>query len=190
MSFAILFGINFLIYQYSLSRASFFGINLLLALVFLSKYKIIQRIILQMSIYIQFILLGLTIFIPTILNETAIFNYLDRFLSGRLVFISQQLQEPFTLFGYNFSGINTIFDNSYSYILMVYGVVITVAFLYFYYKVAKVVYKNNNIILAIIFIIISLHMFIEGYIVYAIFNLTLFFIAKYLFGEMGVFENK
>ncbi len=186
--FIVLFSINLLIYNFSLSRSGFFAINLLLLLILLSKNNFMQRVILQLAIYIQFILFTLTILVATVLQNTIVFTKFNLFFTGRFWYVFHQLEKPFTLFGYNFSGINTIFDNSYSYVLMVYGIVITVAFLYFYYKTAKVIYKNNNVILAIIFIIISLHMFIEGYIVYAIFNLTLFFVAKYLFGEMEVFK--
>ncbi len=184
-----LFGINYFIYQYSLSRGAFLAINLLLLLVFLAKFRIHKYLIVKSCACVQIMLLTFTILMATAFSHTAFFAKLDSLLTGRFTYVRLQFDETITLFGNNFADTNILFDNSYSMMLALYGIVVTIVFFYWYYKTAKVVQRYQNVTVAIIFIVVSVHMFIESYMPNAVFNITLLFIAKYLYGENSAFNN-
>ncbi len=184
-----LFLINYIVYTYSLSRTGFYSINLLLILCLLTKNRVLSKIILKLNMYIQFILLTFTIVICFFFNNTEFFYRLNRLLTGRLSYSRQQLLTTPNLFGYHFNS-KMLFDNSYSMILSLYGIIIATIMLFYYYKVSKTIYYKNNIVLGIIFFALSVNMFSEGYILNPVLNITILFMAKYFYREYQAFERK
>ncbi len=189
---SLLLCINYVIYTFSLSRGSFLAIHILFLLILISRIKYFRYWIFKLTIYIQYIFTFITILFGAVLKGTPIFNELNLLLSGRLYYVMEQFTRPLNFFGDDFSGmhIRMIPDNSYSALIFSSGLIITLVMLYGYYKVAKEVYKNRNIMLSIIFCTISIFLFVENYMFTFTFNFTLIYMMKYFYGELDVFKPK
>lgn len=186
----ILFALNYGLYQFSYSRTGFYCVNLLLIITLLSKVRCIQKVLFKLAVYIQFILMAFTLLICTVFWPTNFVQHLNQLLTGRVYYSMLQFYYRIPLFGRNFQDVHLNFDNSYSMILTMYGLIITVVFLYGYYRVAREVERQQNIVLCIIFIILSVAMFLESYLPNTLLNLTLFYMAKYFYHEDVAFVNR
>lgn len=180
LAYCALFCVDWVIYKYSLSRTGFLVIILLLILGILSKIRWVNNFICRISVYIQIIIFMITIVLCTFLKNTELYRILDNLMTGRLYYSVIQLSYLPRLFGRN---INVFFDNSYSMMISRYGILLTLIFLYFYYKTAKVSFKFGNTSLSIIFIILSVNFIGESSMPNALINISLLFMAKYFFNE-------
>ncbi len=192
-SYLLLFVTNYILYVYTFSRTGYYSVIFLIFLAILARIPALQTAILQMAIYVQIFLISFTILMCTVFNNTPLFRFLNDKLTGRLRFSVMQFRRQVNLFGnyFEFSEHRSIiFDNSYSMIIFLYGLIITFVFLYAYYKTAQHVSYKRNMALAVIFIAISVYMFSERYLFSPMSNYSLFFMAKYFYNELDVFDNK
>lgn len=175
------------IYYFTGGRGGFMALILLLGVFYISKIPPLKIILSLLGIIIQPLLLILTYLIVQ-LHDTPIFNTLNRILTGRLSYSYLQLKSPPTLLG-KITHSDILFDNSYSLLLCSYGIIITLLLISVYVWVNLVLYKEQYFMYNIIFLIISIHMFVESYYPNFIFNLSLIVIASYLFNGKILHSN-
>ncbi|HFR3672151.1 TPA: hypothetical protein ACHVEW_001927 [Streptococcus suis] len=171
---------NYFLYQQTLSRTSFYLVILILILFFFEKFfqNIIQKMI-KYTKYIQPILLVLTVVLVKLLYLPFV-QRLDILFTGRLAYSAIALNYGVSLFGHPFSAVSALFDNSYSMILYNSGLILTILFMYAYYKTSESYIQKKDNATLILFIAISLLLFFESFYVNTLFNLLFFFIFKEL----------
>lgn len=176
-------GINYVFYNFSQSRTGYFNIVLLVVFFFLIKNIKIKRIMYFISKYIQIFLLIFTYILSILLYKVEFVSTINQLLTGRIHYSNLQFQQGISIFGRNFDGFNIIFDNSYSMILTMYGIIISFIFIYLYNKSIKYLIKYNVDSLVLMFLIFSVYMFTESYMVSSVINLTLLVFSKIYFNE-------
>ncbi|GGE24876.1 hypothetical protein [Streptococcus himalayensis] len=175
---------NFLIFSYSYSRTGFYMICLLFVGYYALQWKPVLKLLKIVVPYVQFFLLGLTLVLARLLGKSVIVQQLDIFLTGRLYYTHLQFQYPLTLFGRNYDGTGILFDNSYSMIVMLYGVILAIIVSLAYYKTARFTANYGSLATNFVLVMISLLLFTESFYMNTLFNITLFIIAKYYFREL------
>ena len=146
---------NVLINIYSGSRTSIFIIMIGLILILLYKYipniyktKLVKSIIIH-SFIIFMIITFVLVFLFNSGNNTIVkFDYI---LSYRLTNISYYLQMlPLKLFGQDLSFFNRTLDSCYAFITIGMGIIPTLVYGLFFYKMFKFIYKKREYLLLII----------------------------------------
>ena len=204
---------NYFIFRVTYSRTSFVLATLLLMVIFI--YKKASRIGLnRLSEWVinntskVVLLLGAAGSIYVALNyrkNLQIFSFLTNgdTLQTRIRLLGQALEiYPITLFGqvintvrsseYNFTlGNGVVLDNAYIFLLLAYGIVLTIVLVVFYLKTLKCEYLNSNVlfvICAILFIILG---FSEKYFVSPMYNFTLLGLADVFYqGTPKIHNNR
>ncbi|MFL2100989.1 O-antigen polymerase [Desemzia sp. FAM 23989] len=183
--------INIIFYLFSFSRTGLMSISILLVITYLmKKSSVFTDIIKKVTVYIQFLLFGSTIILSVFFADTTFVKKLDDLFTGRLYYAREQLKYMPTIFGRNFGNTDILFDNSYSMLISVYGIVVTTLFLLSYYWTAKKLIKLNNNGLVMLFLIISITCFFESFMGNALMNFTIIIFAKNFFNELEEIERE
>lgn len=122
--------------------------------------------------------------------NTPIVSKLDNLLSGRIYYAKLILTDSLNLFGNEINYfidryILFFHDNSYSSTLALSGIIITFGYMYLYFKTSRKLVQDHNIAALYLFVSNSLLFYSEDYIREPFLNITLFFIGKYIFNELG-----
>lgn len=175
--------LNYLVYTVSLSRTGFLLVNFLILCFFVVKYlKSFRAIFFWLVPKIQYLLLGGTLLLAIPLYSTPLVRVLDNMLTGRLYYSNQQLTSGISLFG-KVLGKEILYDNSYSMMLSLYGVVISIIFFWCYHATAKQLVTQRNIRACLLMLMLSVYFFTESSLPSAMINYSIFFMAKWFFEE-------
>ncbi|CNH10878.1 TPA: hypothetical protein ACGL3H_000157 [Streptococcus agalactiae] len=183
--------INQYIYSISVARTGYFLV--IFAVVFyiiLRNNFLIQQVTFKIAPYVQFIAMFSLLLFSLFFFNTPIVSKLDNLLSGRIYYAKLILTDSLNLFGNEINYfidryILFFHDNSYSSTLALSGIIITFGYMYLYFKTSRKLVQDHNIAALYLFVSNSLLFYSEDYIREPFLNITLFFIGKYIFNELG-----
>lgn len=182
MNCGIILIINELIYRISLSRTGFY------AIIFMVLFSYIIRKRQKINYRLFYIIMPISIifsFVTAILyNKVEIINKLDVLLTGRIGYSNHFLNYyNINLFGHNLFNDNSLIDNSYIILLINYGLITFVLYIWGYMKIIKkfVFLKMNKELLMIS--CFSIYGITEGFLSNIFLNLSLVFLANLIYKE-------
>ncbi|HEO2393826.1 TPA: capsular biosynthesis protein CpsH [Streptococcus agalactiae] len=161
--------LNYLLYQYTFSRTGYYIVILFMVLIYVTKNSLIKRVFMKLAPYVQFFLLVFTFLSSTIFFNSNFVQKLDVLLTGRLHYAHLQLVDGLTPFGNSFKETSVLFDNSYSMLLSMYGVVLTMFCMIIYYIYSK---KIIIIELQLLLFIMSIILFTESFYPSVVMNIS------------------
>lgn len=187
----IIEAVNIILYYYTYGRLSFILINLIILVIVLGKIPFIKRLVNKdiFKLILKYIsyTLPVTLFLITNLliigykYQVPVVNKIDDVLSNRISYSYEaHLKNKITIFGqelkwngwggYGYTEASEDYeynfvDNSYSKILLEYGIVLTIVVLALYTYLLIRCYKDKNWVLFYIILFVLIWSFIEPYIV-------------------------
>lgn len=174
--------LNYIVYVLSSSRTGYIiTLILLIAIFAVEKSRYARKILYGVLPYIQIMFTFVTFFIAKYLPGSSIYALIDKLLTGRFTYSTRQLDFFPNLFGHNFNSSDILFDNSYSMMLSMYGIVISLIFTWGYWIIAKKITKNKNNMFMIILIMMSILFFAESYLPSGLMNFTIYIMGGYFF---------
>lgn len=180
----ILESLNYLLYQFTVSRSGFFILSIFLIYVYLTKkiktiHKNSKRLLnatLFFSILFSFI-------VAHLYGENSIINKLDVILTGRITYMSETVnnyQIPFfSTNKYN----NILFDNGYFDLIYNGGLLAFAWYMYNQIKTNNILAKNNLEKEIIVTFFLFIYCITESYYASIIMNISLVFFAFYIFSN-------
>lgn len=196
------FIISLLTYFFTNSRmVLLLEILMILFLIGASKYKKIQKIIYEVSTHIYTIMVIITFSLVEWYSRGSytepLRNKVNLLTTGRLYWASYFKQEyGYTFWGQyvHFVGVKMakeqqerwqVIDNAYEMLAIHYGIIIIILFIIAYYFLAHNLKKNSDYLGCIFIIIMSLWGLTEYTTIQPGFNITIFFIAMLVSGELN-----
>lgn len=176
-----IFTLNEILYHFSQSRTGRYLVIASIIIILILKKEAIKNIFIQLSAYIQILLVGFIFFMNTLLYQSGIWVVIDKILNGRLFFARAILHQEISLFGkeliYYYKKFYGKFhhDNSYATTLALCGIILFSFFIiYHFITVKKLIKINVPIELIVVIVVNSLLLFTEDYFRQPFTNFTLF----------------
>lgn len=191
MSFIILL-LNFILYKYTGSRTACYLIVLFVIYqLFFSNNKIVDNIIKFFSKY-SYISLFIFSFVAAYLyNNVGFVQKMDFIFTGRIWYCKRLLElYSIPLFGRENYG-PILFDNSYFYLLFKCGLVFTLIYTFFMYKLVEYCLKNDMKKELVFILFLNIFCITENVFLSVNFNFINLFFAKIIFDDnIKIFKNK
>lgn len=185
----ILEALNYLIYQFTVSRSGFFILSIFLIYVYLTKkIKTINKNSKRLLNATLFFSILFSFIIAQLYGNNTIVNNLDVILTGRITYMSETIknyQIPFfSTNKYN----NILFDNGYFDLIYNGGLLAFAWYMYNQVKTNKILAINNLEKEIIITFFLFIYCITESYYASIIMNISLVFFAFYIFSN-SISEN-
>lgn len=174
---------NCFIFSYSNTRTGFIVTMLLVIIAFLSKIKILKKVIQKLPIFIFIGMIIVTFVTSYLYGKVPIMNTLNELLNGRVAYSSYYLNTyKLTLFGSNTTiDTNAIFDNGYLYIYTQFGLLGFLLISSWIIKICKKIIKDQNSKRAVLMICYLIYVFTESFMPNIFMNIILLFVADNFF---------
>ena len=180
----IIICLNLFLYKFTISRTSFYMINMFILYELLFDKKLSNKVsIKKIFQYSSIIFLITSLALALLYNYNFFVRKLDVILTGRIFYSSELItKHPIPLIG-NLSYENfLIIDNSYFSILYNGGIIFTLILIYYFFKVGKYLFNKNDKDLKF-FAFYCLFCSIENMFLNPVFNFTLLFFSYVLFNK-------
>ncbi len=187
ITIAFILTLNYFLYQYTYSRTGYYIVLLFILIIYVTKNNLIRKIFMIVAPYIQLFLLAFTFLCSTIFFNSNFVQKLDSLLTGRLNYAHLQLVDGLTLSGNSFKETSVLFDNSYSMLLSMYGVVLTMFCMIIYYIYSK---KVNVVELQILLFIMSIVLFTESFYPSIVMNISWMVFGKIFCGGVDDLQRE
>lgn len=180
--------LNLLIYYASASRTGFYIIIIAVVVHLFSQLSFFKNVLRIVLPWLQIILTLITITLALNIQKPIVAR-LDEYFTGRLYYANLQFQYFPSLLGRHYpSELNINFDNSYSMLFALYGIIVALLLHYWYCSTAVKIRKLSDFAPVFLFFVLSIIMFTESYYTNAVYNVTLFMTAIIFFnGEKEEF---
>lgn len=171
--------ISFYLIEFSSSRTSEFCliIFVLLYIIMYIKYKFFNKRMINKLLYFLFpffTILSILLVVLFSKGNSVAYN-IDSLLTGRIKLFSYYWSNyPITLLGNNVNYIDTL-DNIYVMLLVNFGIVGWILYLYIYNRIFKSAANNNDNIMIIIYIVFLIYGFMEWYTIRPVINIFLIY---------------
>ena len=180
----ILESLNYLLYQFTVSRSGFFILSIFLIYVYLTKkIKTIHKNSKKLLNATLFFSILFSFIVAHLYGENSIINKLDVILTGRITYMSETVnnyQIPFfSTNKYN----NILFDNGYFDLIYNGGLLAFAWYMYNQIKTNKILAKNNLEKEIIVTFFLFIYCITESYYASIIMNISLVFFAFYIFSN-------
>lgn len=180
----ILESLNYLLYQFTVSRSGFFILSIFLIYVYLTKkIKTVHKNSKRMLNATLFFSILFSFIVAHLYGENTMVNKLDGILTGRIAYMSETVnnyQIPFfSTNKYN----NILFDNGYFDLIYNGGLLAFAWYMYNQVKTNKILAKNNLEKEIMITFFLFIYCITESYYASIIMNISLVFFAFYIFSN-------
>lgn len=180
----ILESLNYLLYQFTVSRSGFFILSIFLIYVYLTKkIKTVHKNSKRMLNATLFFSILFSFIVAHLYGENTMVNKLDGILTGRIEYMSETVnnyQIPFfSTNKYN----NILFDNGYFDLIYNGGLLAFAWYMYNQVKTNKILAKNNLEKEIMITFFLFIYCITESYYASIIMNISLVFFAFYIFSN-------
>lgn len=180
----ILESLNYLLYQFTVSRSGFFILSIFLIYVYLTKkIKTVHKNSKRMLNATLFFSILFSFIVAHLYGENTMVNKLDGILTGRIAYMSETVnnyQIPFfSTNKYN----NILFDNGYFDLIYNGGLLAFAWYMYNQIKTNKILAKNNLEKEIIVTFFLFIYCITESYYASIIMNISLVFFAYYIFSN-------
>lgn len=177
--------INFILYNFTLSRTGFIILTLYLILLYLfKKIKIIRKIIPKVLKFALLFFIIISIVLAYTYTTSELVKKLDVLLTGRLNYMNILIRNySIPIIGSDSYNEIVLFDNGYFSMFYEGGLLATIWFVYYLTKTNNFLIKNNKDKEMLLMLFFLFYCMFESYFMNILMNPTLIFICDYIFKE-------
>lgn len=181
----ILESLNYLLYNYTLSRTGFIILTLYLIFILLFKnFNIIRKIVPKMLKYAMFIFILISVVLAYTYSNNEFVKQLDTLLTGRINYINVLIKNyAIPIIGSDYYNNVVIFDNGYFSMFYEGGLLATIWFVYYLTKTNQFLIKENKDKEMLLMLFFLFYCMFESYFMSVLMNPSLIFICDYIFDE-------
>lgn len=186
LKYAMIIIANYFVYKFSGSRTGFFGVLLLIVIIYLShlqSYRV-KRIICVLPKYVLILLMLASFILAWLYGKVPFVTALDSAFNGRLSYSNHFIMNyGVSIFGHSLVNENALFDNGYLFLYVQFGVMGTLLIVGFIYMICKNVECNMDVRKAALVLAFLVYIFTESFSPNIFMNVILIFVGPLLYNE-------